>query len=77
MCVPSFNEIRESVFELLCTQVKMYGSSTMDMNPVHRLLSSGYINHMIWFLIKPYPLENPPFFAEFSADLSHLKVCAK
>ena len=39
MCVPSLNEIHESVFELSYTQVKMFGSS-VDVKPVYPRLSS-------------------------------------
>ena len=45
MCVPSLNEIRGSVFELLCTQVKTYGGggSATDLKPIYPRLSSGDI----------------------------------
>ena len=43
MCVPSLNEIHESIFASLCTQVQTYGGGggKMDMKPVHNRLSSG------------------------------------
>ena len=44
MCVPSLNEIRESVFELSRTQVKMYGGDVTDVKPIYPKLSSGDIN---------------------------------
>ena len=46
MCVPSLNKIRESVFELLYTQVKPYGGGGMtEVKPVHpQLLPGDVIN---------------------------------
>ena len=46
MCVPSLNEICESIIELLRTQVKIYssGGGMMDMNPVYLQFSSGGCN---------------------------------
>ena len=53
MCVPSLNEIRESVFELSRTQVKTYGGGggggATDLKPIYPRLSSGDINI---FLVK-------------------------
>ena len=50
MCVPSLNEIRERIFELSRTQVKMYsggggggGSGATDVKPIYPRLSSGDI----------------------------------
>ena len=51
MCVPSLNEIRESVFELSRTQVKTYGGGggggggggVTDLKPIYPRLSSGDI----------------------------------
>ena len=49
MCVPSLNDICESICELSRTQVKMYGGGTTDVKPIyHRLLSGDII---IIFLI--------------------------
>ena len=39
-CVPSLNEIRESIFDLSRTQVKMYGS-LMEVKPVYPQFLSG------------------------------------
>ena len=44
MCVPSLNEIRESIFELSRTQVKTYGGGgATDLKPIYPRLSSGDI----------------------------------
>ena len=40
MCVPSLNEISETNFELLRTQVKTFGDGATDLKPVHPWLSS-------------------------------------
>ena len=40
----SLNEIRDSVFELSRTQVKMYGGGAMDVKPIYPRLLSGDIN---------------------------------
>ena len=47
MCVPSLNEIHESVFELSCTQIKTYGGGGVtDVKPIYPRLSSGDINRL-------------------------------
>ena len=43
MCVPSLNEIRESVFKLSRTQLQTYGGGAMDVKPIYPRLSSGDI----------------------------------
>ena len=45
MCVPSLNEICESIFELSHTQAKTYSSrdGTRDVKPVYPQLSAGNI----------------------------------
>ena len=43
MCVPSLNEICESMFGLTCTQVKAYCGIAMDVKPEYPGLSSGDI----------------------------------
>ena len=43
MCVPSLNEIHESVFELSHTKVKTFGGGVMEVKPVYPRLSSGDI----------------------------------
>ena len=40
MCVPSLNEIHESVFVLSQTQVKTFDSGVMEVKPVYPRLSS-------------------------------------
>ena len=37
MCVPSLHEICGSVFELPCTQVKMYGGGVTHMKPIYHI----------------------------------------
>ena len=43
MCVPSLNEISESVFELSLTQIKTYDGGATEMKPVYTPLLSGDI----------------------------------
>ena len=48
--MPSLNEIRESLLELSCTQVKTYGDGMTNMKPIYSRLSSGDItkyNHIL------------------------------
>ena len=43
MCMPSVNEISESVFELSCTQVTTYGSGKKDVKLLCPQILSGDI----------------------------------
>ena len=44
MCVPSLNEIRETVFDVSCTQVKMYSGGATEVKAIYPKFSSGDIN---------------------------------
>ena len=48
MCGPNLNKIHESIFELLCTQVQMYGGGGVtDLKPAFPQLSSWDIISVI------------------------------
>ena len=53
MCVPSLNEIHESVFELSHSQLKVFGSGMMEVKPVYpRLLTRPGQNVFVYISIR-------------------------
>ena len=47
MCVPSLNEIHDSIFELSLTQVKTFASGLMEVKSVYpRLLSVDIMKYI-------------------------------
>ena len=74
MCVPSLNEIRESIFQLLCTKDKTYGGgAATDLKQTYpTLFVWGDVN-----IQEKYKITIPEIFSDFPID-SHrfLDNCA-
>ena len=52
MCVPSLNEIHESIFEVSGTQVKTYGGGVTEVKPVYPQHSPRHIIEVLTVFFK-------------------------